>query len=226
MKLPIVGSILWMCCLQYFAGEALSILGVRGPYSLRTNFISDLGAVGCSAEFCSSWRALMNASFLLQGCLIAGGALLIRRSFPRGWLWTSAIGLIGASGFGVFVVGLAPEDVAPGWHYLGAAENFLFCNAGAALLGVALLRTPSHRVAGTLALLTGLVGLAGLACISMHADLGLGQGGIERVTAYPFPLWISGVGAWLLRVRLATMIFAGLSRDDSLGRAASSCPLR
>ena len=87
-----------MCCLQYFAGEALSILGVRGAYSLRTSFISDLGAVGCSADLCSRWHALMNASFLLRGCLIAGGALLTRSSFPRGWLWTSAINLIGASG--------------------------------------------------------------------------------------------------------------------------------
>ena len=49
-------------------------------------------------------------------------------------------------------------------------------------------------MAGALALLTGLVGLTGLACIGAHADLGLGQGGVERLTAYPFPLWISGVG--------------------------------
>jgi hypothetical membrane protein len=200
MKSGVVGAVLWMCCLQYFAGEAIAILGVRGPYSLRMNFISDLGAVDCVASSCSSRHALMNASILLQGCLILGGALLNRTSFPKGWLWTAAIGLIGASGLGVFVVGLAPEDVAPRWHYLGAAENFLFCNAGAALLGVALLRMPTHRLAGALALLAGLVGLAGLACIAMHADLGLGPGGIERVTAYPFPIWVSCMGAWLLRV--------------------------
>lgn len=199
MKPGLVGAVLWMCCLQYFAAEAIAIAGFRGSYSLSTNFISDLGAVDCVANICSSRHALMNASFLLQGCLISGGALLTRALFPNGWLWTAAIGLIGASGFGVFIVGLAPEDVAPGWHYLGAAENFLFCNAGAAALGAALLRTPTHRTAGMVALLTGLVGLIGLAGIAMHADLGLGPGGIERVTAYPFPIWISGFGAWLLR---------------------------
>ena len=199
MKPGGIGAVLWMCCLQYFAGEAFAILGFRGPYSLRTNFISDLGAVDCVANSCSSRHMLMNASFLLQGCLISGGALLARTLFPKGWLWTAAIGLIGASGLGVFIVGLAPEDVAPGWHYLGAAENFLFCNAGAAVLGAALLRTPTHRSAGMVALLTGLVGLIGLACIAMHADFGLGSGGIERVTAYPFPIWISCMGAWLLR---------------------------
>ena len=51
---------------------------------------------------------------------------------------------------------------------------------------------------GAFAVLAGLVGLAGLACIAVHADLGLGPGGIERVTAYPFPIWISCMGAWLL----------------------------
>jgi hypothetical membrane protein len=132
----------------------------------------------------------VNVSFLLQGCLIAGGAILSRSLFPNGWSWSLAIGLIGVSGLGVFIVGLAPEDVSPGWHYLGAAENFLFCNTGAALLGVALLwRSPSHRLAG----------VTGLACIAAHVDICLGPGGIERVTAYPFPIWISGVGTWLLR---------------------------
>ena len=198
MKPWTVGAILWMCCLQYFAGEAIAILGFRGPYSLRMNFISDLGAVHCVASSCSSRQALMNASFLLQGCLIFGGALLNRTSFPKGWLWTAAVWLIGASGLGVVAVGLAPEDVAPGWHYLGAAENFLFCNAGAALLGAALLLMPGHRLMGAFAVLAGLVGLAGLACIAVHADLGLGPGGIERVTAYPFPIWISCMGASLL----------------------------
>jgi hypothetical membrane protein len=202
MKLPEAGAILWMCCLQYFAGEAIAILGFRGFYSLRTIFISDLGAVECVANLCSRWHAMMNASFLLQGCLIAGGAFLTRPWFPSGWPWTLAIGLIGASGLGVFVVGLAPEDVTPGWHYLGAAENFLFCNAGAALLGIAMLwRPPAYRPAGALALLTGLVGLSGLACIAARLDVGLGPGGVERLTAYPFPIWISGVGAWLLRGR-------------------------
>jgi len=200
MKPRVVGAILWLCCLQYFAGEAIAILGFSGPYSLRANFISDLGAVDCAAGSCSPLHALMNASFLLQGCLILGGAILTRASFPRGWPWTLAIGLIGASGLGVFVVGLAPEDVAPRWHYLAAAENFLFCNAGAAVLGSALLRTSAHRWMGAFALLTGLVGLAGLACIGLHADFGLGPGGIERMTAYPFPIWISCMGAWLLRI--------------------------
>jgi hypothetical protein len=99
----------------------------------------------------------------------------------------------------VALVGLAPEDSAPGWHYFGAAENLLSCNAGAALLGVALLREGSApRAVGVLSLTFGLIGLAGLAGLAAGHDFGLGLGGVERVAAYPFPLWIAGMGAWLI----------------------------
>ena len=105
----------------------------------------------------------MNASFVLQGVLIVAGAIVVWPLFPRGALSRLALGLVAASGFGVAVVGLAPEDSMPGWHYLGAAENLLFCNAGAALLGVALLRErPAPRAVGLLSLGFGLIGLAGL----------------------------------------------------------------
>jgi len=190
------GAVLWMFCLQYFAAEAIAIMGFRGDYSLRHNFISDLGAVDCASPVCSPLHAMMNASFLLQGVLIATGAALARPAFPRGWRWTLPLGLIAASGLGVFLVGLAPEDNAPAWHYLGAAENFLLCNAGAALLGAAMLR--DARNAGLVSLAAGLLGLAALACLALRLYFGLGVGGMERVTAYPFPLWIAGMGAWLL----------------------------
>jgi hypothetical membrane protein len=107
------------------------------------------------------------------------------------------IGLVAASRFGVFVVGLAPEDFAAGWHYLGAAEHFLFCNAGAAILGLSLIRRAP--TAGLVSLTAGVVGLAALICLAAHAYFGLGVGGMERVTAYPFTLWIAGMGVWLLR---------------------------
>jgi hypothetical protein len=111
----------------------------------------------------------------------------------------AAAGLVAASGLGVALVGLTPEDAMPGWHYFGAAENLLSCNAGAALLGVALLggrQAPS--AVGILSLTFGLIGLAGLAGLAAGHDFGLGLGGVERVAAYPFPLWIAGIGAWII----------------------------
>jgi hypothetical membrane protein len=193
------GAWLWVCCLQYFVAEAIAAAGFRGAYTFRRNFISDLGATRCGdGANCSPLHALMNASFVLQGALICAGAFLVWPLFPKG-LARFALGLIAASGLGVAVVGLAPENAAPGWHYLGAAENLLLSNAGAALIGAALLREkPAPRAVGLISLGSGLLGLAGLACLAGGLDFGLGVGAVERIAAYPFPLWLAGMGAWLL----------------------------
>jgi hypothetical membrane protein len=200
MKRTNCGAVCWIVCLQYFVAEAIAVTGWRGDYSFRENYISDLGAVTCAGAVCSPLHALMNASFVLQGVLVSAGAFLVWPALPRGWLGSLALALIAVSGLGVFVVGLAPEDFAPGWHYLGAGEHFLFCNAGAALLGLTLLRhgRPTRRIA-VFSLAAGLLGLAGLVCLATRHYFGLGVGGMERVTAYPFTLWIAGMGAWLLR---------------------------
>ena len=202
MKTTMIGAALWTLCWQYFAAEAISIAGWPGRYSLSENFISDLGATGCAPApgVCSPLHALMNGSFLLQGVLIVAGALLVWPLFPRGPLWGIALGLVGVSGLGVFAVGLAPEDVAPGPHYLGAAENFLCCNAGMALMGVAMARwRPETRVLGLISLAAGLTGLAGLGLLAARVYLGLGVGIVERATAYPFTLWIGALGLMLWR---------------------------
>jgi hypothetical membrane protein len=191
------GGAVWIGCLQFFVAEAIAAAGFAGSYSFRRNYISDLGALGCGAG-CSPLHALMNASFVLQGVLIVVGALVVWPLFPQGTLSRLALGLIAASGLGVALVGLAPEDFALAWHYLGAAENLLFCNAGAALLGVALLREGrAPRAVGLLSVAFGVIGLAGLAGLAFGYDFGLGSGGVERVAAYPFPLWIAGMGAWI-----------------------------
>jgi hypothetical membrane protein len=191
------GAVCWILCLQYFAAEAVAVAGWRGPYSFHENYISDLGAVICAGRSCSPLHAMMNASFSLHGVLIFAGAVLVWPALSRGWLGSLGLGLVAASGFGVFVVGLAPEDFAPGWHIFGAGEHFLFCNAGAAILGVSLIRRAP--TAALVSLAAGLLGLAALTCLAAHVYFRLGVGGMERVTVYPFTLWIAGMGAWLLR---------------------------
>jgi hypothetical membrane protein len=192
------GGALWVGCLQFFVAEAVAAGGFVGSYEYRRNYISDLGALSCG-ENCSPLHSLMNASLVLQGALILAGAFMVWPLFPCGALSRLALGLVAASGFGVALVGLAPEDAALGWHYLGAAENLLFCNVGAVLLGVALLREGSApRAVGLLSLAFGLVGLAGLGGLAIGYDFGLGLGGVERLAAYPFPLWIAGMGAWII----------------------------
>jgi hypothetical membrane protein len=210
MKRMIFGSVLWTLCLQYFIAEAIAISGWPGSYSLRENYISDLGAAHCGASaggpvgaqsvICSPLHLLMNASFLLQGLLIVFGALLVRPSFPKRGLWAAAMRLIGVAGVGVFVVGLAPEDVAPKLHFVGAVANLVCCNAGMAAMGIAMLhwKEPAYAM-GLIALAAGMTGLFGFAFLAVGVYLGLGVGGMERVVAYPFPLWLASVGILLLR---------------------------
>jgi hypothetical protein len=150
---------------------------------------------------CRSCRQLFAAARVDERILFAAGPIDpcrhgVRWSlFPEGRLWSLALGMIAASGLGVFIVGLAPEDVTPDWNYLGATENFLFGNVGAALLGLALLcERPSRRRVGLISLLAG---LAGLICLATQTDFGLGAGALEGDTAYPFPFWITGMGGWL-----------------------------
>jgi hypothetical protein len=50
-----------------------------------------------------------------------------------------------------------------------------------------------------LALSVGVVGLMGIGMLGMRVYLGLGVGGMERIVAYPFPLWLAGMGTILSR---------------------------
>ncbi len=59
----------------------------------------------------------------------------------------------------------------------------------------------AHAANLAVQLAAGLLGLAGLVCLATHAFFGLWVGGMERVTAYPFTLWIACMGAWLLRAQ-------------------------
>jgi hypothetical membrane protein len=192
-----LGAVLWIFCLQYFVAEAITVSGWQGVYSLRFNYISDLGAVGCSPTICSPLHGLMNGSFLLQGALIVGGAALLWRRFAVRPLSGLAMGLIGASGIGVFLVGLAPENVLPPVHYFGAVENFLCCHLGISTMGVSLLRRGAPWIGGV-SLGVGLVGLTGLGLLGAGEYLGLGVGVVERIVAYPFPLWLAAMGALCL----------------------------
>jgi hypothetical membrane protein len=209
VRMTSIGACLWVLTLQYFVAEAVSISGWQGSYSLSRNYISDLGAVGCGVVatgliekewVCSPLHSLMNASFLLQGLLITCGTLLVWSFFPRGSLWVVSRLFIAASGVGVLMVGLAPEDTIPGLHVFGAVENFFCCNAGMAIMGAAIVQgRRSMRNWGFITLIAGIVGLIGLGLMAMRLDLGLGVGAVERFVAYPFPLWLAAMGAYILR---------------------------
>lgn len=204
-----VGALLWCLCLQFFVAEQLVRNGWTTPYSWANNYISDLGAVECANRppnsdrfVCSPLHTLMNGSFILQGLLIAGGAALNPTALPAGRLRTATTTLFIAAGAGVIAVGFAPVDVHLAAHYAGAGVHFIAGNLGMILFGTALRRSQPDRALprpfALLARLAGGIGLTALLLLAAGYYAGLGAGGMERVVAYPLPLLLAGVGAFLL----------------------------
>jgi hypothetical membrane protein len=179
----------WVACLQYFAVEAVAAAASPG-YSYRFGYISDLGATECAAV-CSPRHGWMNASFVIQGVLIAAGLALAWPALGKSRLATFGKICLAVCAAGVALVGLAPENAAAGWHYFGATANLLGCNLAALALG--LTGAPALH-AGAVA---GVVGLAACLALALRADGGLGVGVVERLAAYPFLAWLAGAGAAL-----------------------------
>ncbi|WP_158243202.1 DUF998 domain-containing protein [Acidimangrovimonas sediminis] len=194
-----LGAGLWICCLQYFVVERLSILDWRGQYSLSRNVISDLGALGCriggAHPLCSPLHPLANASFMAQGLLIAGGAALMWRGRRPGMGPGLALAALAAPG--VTLVGVFPENSIPLVHYFAAGENFVaFAAAGFAFAwGFARRAAPWRAL---MCLFAGGLSAAGTILLAHHWLLGLGVGTLERITVYPQPLALGLLGAAFL----------------------------
>ncbi len=204
---------LWLGCLQFFLAEAVSTLGFAGRYSYRLSYISDLGAVHCTPALCSRWHLLMDGSFFLQAILIAGGALLLPLRYSPGWTGRVSRGLLLLAAFGVYDVAVAPEDVNINKHIFGAGLNF-FAGALAMLfwsIALALYEHGHRRKRGPspgrsrqawVAFAAALV--AGTGVRLLYHPAGplngfLGAGTVERLAAYPLPLWLAWMGWTVLR---------------------------
>ena len=110
-----------------------------------------------------------------------------------------ALAMIGLSGFGNVAVGLFPSDTGTAMHMLGAGFILALANPGIVLAGLALWR--SRRALALASLILGLGGIAGTILFLYYIDLGIGQGGMERVAFYPLPLWCGLMGAAAFRRR-------------------------
>ena len=174
-----LGACLWLLCLQFFVAEQIARIGWTGHYSMRRDYISDLGAAG------SSLHAVMNGSFVLQGVLIFSGAVLLRRLLPG-----IVVILLAAAGLGVLVVGLVPEDTNARLHLQGAAANFIGGNLGIIVL--------AKRWKSWISLAAGSIGLLATFALAFHG-MGADTGTVERLAAYPLPLFLSWSGWRMLR---------------------------
>lgn len=168
--------------LAFFVGQIVVQSAWTTPFSWAENNISDLGMRTCGEwgepvrYVCSPWHAGMNAVFVVNGVLIAIGAVLaIRGRVARILLLAAAVGCV--------LVGLAPADVDENLHVLGAALVFVLGNAG---------------MIATRRRLPVVLGVLGLVATGLHLSrhgLGLGVAGMERLAVFPLFVWfvIEGV---------------------------------
>lgn len=198
-----LGAAAWLIAtVQFFVVMVVVQLGWNTPYSWGSNNISDLGNVHCGdfegRFICSPRHDLMNISFVLGGILFVAGILLTNTAWPKtASSYLIRLLLIATAG-GWAIAGLYPADVNEDAHVvLGAFVIFVFGNL--ALLLCARLRTGEISATHRYAVVLGALGLAAMVLHFGHHGLGLGVGGMERVTAFGVPIWLALTGTHLLR---------------------------
>ena len=201
------GGVCWIVgVVQYAVAQIVAAAAWARPYSLKNNYISDLGNTACGMfhvphgtpyYVCSPSHALMNASFIVFGILTIAGAVLLQRIWPAGRLARWALILWILSGLGKIIVGLVPENTHIGLHLIGALNVPL---GSVAILLLSLAIRPARRALSTTGIVVAVVGLAGsvLSTAGQYAGssayIGLGVGGTERLASYPGSLWMLLIG--------------------------------
>lgn len=201
-KYPLVGPTFWIATVHYFVVQIIAAAYWLTPFSLRDNPISDLGNSACGEYamryVCSPLYTWMNASFILLGLLMIAGSTLIDEGFRRSKGSHIAFILMGLAGFGAVLVGMFPENTIPALHFIGAILAILVGNIAVLMFGFVL---GLHGWFRTYTIATGLITIAATVLFFFGIYLGLGEGGMERLAAYPQTLWLIVFGVYLSRDR-------------------------
>jgi hypothetical membrane protein len=199
-RYPLVGPAFWVASAQYFLIQFIVALDWARPYSLSKNTISDLGNTACGLyngrAVCSPLHNVMNASFILLGLTMIAGSVLIYREFKQGRPAITGFTFMAFAGLGTLLVGLFPENTISALHVTGATLPFFIGNLGMVILGISLVIPKSLRI---YTILSGLISLAAFGLFTTHNYLGLGEGGMERLTAYPQTIWLIVFGLYMSR---------------------------
>lgn len=199
-KYPLVGPIIWMLSVQYFVSQAI-VASVWSPaYSWVNNLISDLGNTVCGDLYegrmvCSPNHALMNASFILLGVIMALGSLLIYQEFRESKWSLVGFGLLALGGFGTILVGTFPENTIGIVHQAGAFLALAVGNVALVILGLVLNRV--HRSLRIYTTVTGALSLLAFVLFALGIHFGLGAGTIERIASYPQTVWLVLFGMYM-----------------------------
>jgi hypothetical membrane protein len=199
-RYSLVGPIFWILSIQYFIVQAAAALYWRTPYSLTQNPISDLGNTACGQYFdryvCSPLHAWMNASFILLGLTITLGSVLIYQGFKNTTLTWAGFSCMVLAGIGTSIVGFFPENTIPPLHATGAILPFFFGNFALIILGISL-DIPNKLKYATVGM--GIIAVFALSLFTAHIYMGLGEGGMERLAAYPQTIWLIVFSFYIFR---------------------------
>lgn len=199
------GLLMWAAQPLYVVIELAVAAAAIAPYDLARNTISDLGAVTCTSidypfgpvPVCSPWHALLNASFVVFGVLLAVGAVLLRPLLPRGPAATVSTVLWVIAGLGSAATGLAPLDQGVVAHLVVSTPVFLAQPPALIMLGVALRRERPAVGRWTVAVgVLTLVTTAAYLLVAGSPDVG---GLVERLALWPVFLWQAVVAVALWR---------------------------
>ena len=208
--LHLVGAFSWIACVQYFLIEQIVKNAWTVPaYSMRLNYISDLGATACNymapgtmRMVCSPLHALMNYSFIANGFLIILGCALFWRLLPAQRFLKIGLALLGFGSLGLIAVGIVPENTIIIIHTASAFFFFLFVNVGLIFIGCGLNMLHRWPIRAWYSIVSGVVALIALGIlIDSKLSYMLGVGLIERIASYPFTIWLVIIGISLLLPR-------------------------
>jgi hypothetical membrane protein len=183
------GAILLVGVGQFLFFFALAEIYYPG-YDVSTQTISDLGATcnGGVCVFVQPSSDIFNASVFLMGIMLLVTAYFLWKGSGAGVLslFESLAG-IGAVGVGVF------NESYGGAHVFFSALTF-FSGGIQALLVFKVAKPPFSYFSAV----AGIVTLASLVLYGTQTYLGLGQGGMERMIAYPVLIGGVAFGGYLM----------------------------
>ncbi len=191
-QLKMAGALLFVGAAQFIPAMSIAESLYHG-YNVSAQPISDLGATcvnvygGTSCTILQPSATIFDASVFILGLLALVGAIFIFRAGNKVLGATLMLGGIGAMGVGVF-----PETTGA-VHVLVSFLAFFFAGLSA-VLSYRSARPPMSYFSVVL----GVVTLLALVLYASSTYLGLGEGGMERMIAYPALIWIAGFGAYLM----------------------------
>lgn len=130
---------------------------------------------------------------------MVAGAVAFMLAYRANKLAVAGFMGLALAGMGTVLVGFVPENHMSPLHGLGAILAFVVGNLGVLLVGLA--RTTRSRGFDAYTVAMGFIALAAFALFASKVFLGLGIGGMERVTSYLQVVWMVSFGVYAHRNR-------------------------